>query len=78
MADVTSRGELEAWQPHDDGKLVLWRNSLIEWVTRRPAGDRTDSAGRSKSRSTKSATRRPRRAAAAIQRPDPIRLADVG
>jgi hypothetical protein len=73
-----SRGELEAWQPHDDGKLVLWRNSLIEWATRRPAGDRTASAGRAKSQSTKPAARRPRRAVAAIQRPDPIRLADVG
>jgi hypothetical protein len=73
-----SRGELEAWQPHDDGKLVLWRNSLIEWATRRPAGDRTESAGRSKSLWSKPAARRPRRAAAGIQRPDPIRLADVG
>ena len=73
-----SRGELEAWQPHDDGKLVLWRNSLIEWATRRPAGDRTKSDRDSKSRSTKPAARQPRRAVAAIQRPDPIRLADVG
>jgi hypothetical protein len=74
-----SRGELEAWQPHDDGKLVLWRNSLIEWATRRPAGDRTESVRGPKSRSTKPAARRPRRAvAAAIQRPDPISLADVG
>ena len=73
-----SRGELEAWQPHDDGKLVLWRNSLIEWATRRPAGGRTESARDTKSRSTKPAARRPRRAVAAIQRPDPIRLADVG
>ena len=73
-----SRGELEAWQPHDDGKLVLWRSSLIEWATRRPAGDPTQSAGRSKSMSSKPAARRPRRAAAGIQRPDPIRLADVG
>jgi hypothetical protein len=73
-----SSGELEAWQPHDDGKLVLWQSSLIEWATRRPAGDPTQSAGRSKSMSSKSAARRPRRAAAGIQRPDPIRLADVG
>lgn len=72
------RGELEAWQPHDDGKLVLRRNSLIEWATRRPARDPTESAGHAKPRSTKPAARRPRRAVAAIERPDPIRLADVG
>lgn len=72
------KGELEAWQPHDDGKLVLWRSSLIEWATRRPAGDRTESTGRSNPRSTKLAVRRPRRALTAIQRPDPIRITDVG
>src|SRR4051794_20868772 len=72
-----SRGELEAWQPHDDGKLVLWRNSLIEWATGRPAADRTETDRRSKSPSSKPATRRPRRAAAGIQRPDPIRVADL-
>ena len=73
-----SSGELEAWQPHDDGNLVLWRNSLIEWATRRPAGDRSEAARSSKSRSTKPAAHRPHRTVAAIQRPDPIRLADVG
>lgn len=73
-----TRGELEAWQPHDDGKLVLWRSSLIEWATRRPAGNRSETAGSSKSPSTTPAARRPRRAITAMQRPDPIRLADVG
>jgi hypothetical protein len=33
-------GELEAWQPNGNGKLVMWRSSLIAWATRRPAHDR--------------------------------------
>ena len=32
-----ARGELQAWQPNRDGKLVMWRSALIEWATRRPA-----------------------------------------
>ena len=30
-------GELEAWQPTGNGKLVMWRSALIAWATRRPA-----------------------------------------
>src|SRR5215207_8565461 len=32
-----SKGELEAWQPNADGKLIMWRSTLIAWATRRPA-----------------------------------------
>ena len=38
-----ARGELQAWQPNRDGKLVMWRSALIEWATRRPATDREES-----------------------------------
>jgi hypothetical protein len=34
------RGELVAWQPNGNGKLVMWRSALIAWATRRPAHDR--------------------------------------
>lgn len=73
-----SRGELEAWQPHDDGKLVLWRSALIEWATRRPANGRTESLERFEAPSTTTASRRPRRGRVVPQRPDPITLADLG
>jgi hypothetical protein len=39
-----ARGELEAWQPAGNGKLVMWHSALIAWVTRRPATERVDAA----------------------------------
>lgn len=71
------RGELEAWQPNSDGKLVMWRSALIEWATRRPAKGGRESAERSEPRATRSTSRRPRRGRAVPQSPDPITLPDL-
>jgi hypothetical protein len=40
-----ARGELEAWQPNKDGKLVMWRSTLIAWATRRPAQEKRTTQG---------------------------------
>jgi hypothetical protein len=71
-----SRGELEAWQPNPDGKLVMWRSTLIEWATRRPAMGR-ESGQSAERRFTRSASASRRRTRAAAQTPDPITLPDL-
>jgi hypothetical protein len=68
-------GELEAWQPNPDGKLVMWRSTLIEWATRRPAMGREESEQSTERRLTRSGSRR--RTRAAPQTPDPITLLDL-
>ena len=45
-----SKGELEAWQPNADGKLIMWRSTLIAWATRRPAPGRHEPPARSERR----------------------------
>jgi hypothetical protein len=72
-----SSGELEAWQPHGEGKLVLWRSALIDWVTRRPAGDVRVPPQPAERRSGPAPLRRPRRGRAVKQRPEPITLTDL-
>jgi hypothetical protein len=68
------RGELEAWQPNGNGKLVMWRSSLIAWDTRRPAHDRRTSHAPHDRRPS---SRRQRRTSGARQTPDPITPADL-
>ena len=65
------RGELEAWQPNGNGKLVMWRGSLIAWATRRPAHDRETSDA---SRDRRPSSRRQRRTAGSTETPEPITL----
>jgi hypothetical protein len=72
-----ARGELEAWRPNRDGKLVMWRGTLIAWATRRPATDQRQSDMRSERRPTRSSSRRPRQRADVSPTPDPITLPDV-
>src|SRR5688500_17047811 len=33
LRSAISKGELEAWQPNADGKLIMWRSTLIAWAT---------------------------------------------
>ena len=68
-------GELEAWRPNRDGKLVMWRNTLITWATRRPAIDDPEPDKRRQRRSPLAASRR--RTSDAPRTPDPITLPDV-
>jgi hypothetical protein len=70
-------GELEAWQPNRDGKLVMWRSTLIAWATRRPAIDRQEPNERRERRPPGPSSRRQRRTAGASQTPDPITLPDL-
>jgi hypothetical protein len=70
-----ANGELEAWRPNRDGKLVMWRNTLIAWATRRPAFDDQESDIRGQRRSPRSPSRR--RTADATRIPDPITLRDL-
>jgi len=68
-------GELEAWRPNRDGKLVMWRNTLIAWATRRPAVKDQEPDARRQRRSPRPPSRR--RRADATRVPDPIKLRDV-
>lgn len=72
-----ARGELEAWQPNRDGKLVMWRSTLIAWATRRPAAYRRESSQRHARATARPSSRRQRRSAAASQSPDAITLPDL-
>jgi hypothetical protein len=72
-----ARGELEAWQPNRDGKLVMWRSTLIAWATRRPAAYRRESSQGHARATARRSSRRQRRSAAASQSPDAITLADL-
>ena len=72
-----ARGELQAWQPNRDGKLVMWRSALIEWATRRPATDREESETHRERRLAGASSRRERRNARPTQAPDPISLLDL-
>ena len=69
-----SRGELEAWQPKTDGKLVIWRSALLEWATRRPANGAKEPAER---RAPRSARRGRPHGRTVPRTPDPIRLPDL-
>ena len=72
-----AKGELEAWQPNRDGKLVMWRSSLIEWATRRPAVEREESEKHRERRPAGASSRRERRDARPTHAPDPISLLDL-
>jgi hypothetical protein len=72
-----ARGELEAWQPNRDGKLVMWRSTLIAWATRRPAAYRRESGQRHTRATARPSSRPQRRTAAASQSPDAITLSDL-
>lgn len=67
-------GELEAWQPNGNGKLVMWRSSLIAWATRRPAHDRQTSDA---TRDRRPSSRRQRLRAGGGEAPEPIILPDL-
>lgn len=69
-----SSGELEAWQPNRDGKLLMWRSTLIEWATRRPATGGKELQERVERRPS---TRRQRRTRVAPRIPEPISLPDL-
>jgi hypothetical protein len=69
-----SRGDLEAWQPSRDGKLVMWRSALVEWATRRPA---TVYGPHHDERPPETAIRRARRPRPGRGTPEPIRLSDL-
>jgi hypothetical protein len=68
-----AKGELDAWRPNTDGKLVIWRSALLEWATRRPATDRAAAESRGNRRAAPD-RRRTRRATGT---PDAITLADL-
>ena len=72
-----ARGELDAWRPNSDGKLVLWRSALIAWATRRRATDRREPETRRARQSATPGSRARRRTDAPTRTPDPIRLSDV-
>lgn len=67
-------GELEAWQPKGNGKLVMWRSSLFAWATRRPAHDRQPFDA---PRDRRASSRRQRRSAGGGEAPEPIILPDL-
>ena len=69
-----ARGELEAWQPTGNGKLVLWRSALIAWATQRPAGKHSPDETR---RERRLPSRRQRRPATARPALEPITLPDL-
>jgi len=71
-----ARGELEAWQPSREGKLVMWRSALVDWATRRPAAARQQREGTPDRRPAKPERGR-RGTARATEVPDPITLADL-
>jgi hypothetical protein len=72
-----AKGELEAWQPNRDGKLVMWHSTLIAWATRRPATDHEEANKGRERRPPRPSSRRERRTAGASQTPDPITLPDL-
>jgi hypothetical protein len=72
-----ARGELEAWQPNKDGKLIMWRSTLIAWATRRPAQGGEPGAKHAEREPVRSSSRRRRRAAGGSEPPEPIRLPDL-
>jgi hypothetical protein len=72
-----AKGELAAWQPNRDGKLVMWHSTLIAWATRRPATDQLEPNKRRERRPPRPASRRQRRTASASQTPEPITLPDL-
>jgi len=72
-----AKGELEAWQPNRDGKLVMWHSTLIAWATRRPATDHEEANKGLERRPPRPSSRRERRTAGASQTPDPITLPDL-
>lgn len=69
-----AKGELEAWQPSRDGKLVMWRSTLFAWVTRRPARGEEQANDRAERRPARSSSRRRPRRSGASQVPPPITL----
>ena len=71
-----ARGELEAWQPNS-GKLVMWRSTLFEWATRRPANGGAEPAEGKERRPKRTTSRRSRRRSDVPQAPDPITLPDL-
>jgi hypothetical protein len=72
-----AKGELEAWRPNRDGKLVMWRNTVIAWATRRPATDHQEPKKRRERRPPRPSSRRQRRTADTSQMPYPITLPDL-
>jgi hypothetical protein len=71
-----TKGELEAWQPNTDGKIVVWRSTLIAWATRRPAPSSQEQP-RHERRSAKPSARQPRRTASTALLPEPIPFPEV-
>ena len=71
-----TKGELEAWQPNTDGKIVIWRSTLIAWATGRPAPSSHEQSRRER-RSAKPSARQMRRRASTARLPDPIPFPDV-
>jgi len=71
-----TKGDLEAWQPNTDGKIVMWRSTLIAWGTRRPAPSSQEQPRRER-RSAKPSVRQPRRTASTALLPEPIPFPDV-
>jgi hypothetical protein len=69
-----ARGELEAWQPTGNGKLVLWRSALITWATQRPAGKHASHKNR---RERPLLSRRQLRTSTATPALEPITLSDL-
>lgn len=69
-----TRGDLEAWQPSRDGKLVMWRSVLVAWATRRPAG-----AGEAAQQVRQSAAARVRagKTRSSHRTPEPISFTDL-
>ena len=72
-----SKGELEAWQPNADGKLIMWRSTLIAWATRRPAPGRQQPQARGERPAPKPSARHQRRLPRSAQLPNPILLPDL-
>jgi hypothetical protein len=72
-----SKGELEAWQPNADGKLIMWRSTLIAWATRRPAPGRREPPSGRQRRTANPSARQPRPTAGTALPPDPILLPDL-
>ena len=72
-----AKGELEAWRPNRDGKLVMWRDTVIAWATRRPAIDERERDKLRVRRPPRPSSRRQRRTGDASRTPDPITLPDL-
>lgn len=72
-----SKGELEAWQPNADGKLIMWRSTLIAWATRRPAPGRHEPSARSERLAAKPPARHQRGLPGPALPSNPILLPDL-